>query len=88
MAAAAPPLATPVWHRFTVAQRLTRFLVYLAIVAAIVWSVRTIEVQFDDKILIGGLFTSVSGVNYRHIARLNADGTLDSTFRVGTGADG
>ncbi len=51
-------------------------------------SVRSIAVQFDDRVLIGGLFTSVSGVSYRHVARLNPDGTLDSTFKIGTGADG
>ena len=32
------------WRRFTPAQRLTRFAVYLAIVAAIVVSIRTVEV--------------------------------------------
>ena len=32
------------WQRFTPAQRLSRFLVYLVIVAAIVMSIRTIEV--------------------------------------------
>ena len=38
------PVAVRVWRRFTFAQRLTRFLVYLVIVAAIVASVQTIEV--------------------------------------------
>src|SRR4051812_25619468 len=42
-------------------------------------------VQPDGKILIGGGFTSLSpnggpAVTRNHIARLNADGTLDSTF--------
>ena len=32
------------WQRFTPAQRLARFTVYLTIVAAVVWSVRTVEV--------------------------------------------
>ena len=36
--------APPMWRRFSRAQRLTRFAVYLAIVAAIVVSVRSIEV--------------------------------------------
>jgi phosphonate transport system permease protein len=32
------------WRRFTPAQRMRRFAVYLAIVAAVVWSLRTVEV--------------------------------------------
>lgn len=48
MSAAAPAERVPVvdraWHRFSFAQRLTRFLVYLVIVAAIVASLQTIEV--------------------------------------------
>lgn len=38
------PVVERAWHRFTFAQRLTRFLVYLVIVAAIVVSLQTIEV--------------------------------------------
>ena len=34
----------PVWHRFSPAQRLARFAITLAIVAAIVVSIRSIEV--------------------------------------------
>ena len=41
MSATAPD---PAWRRFTPAQRLARFAVYLAIVAAIVASIRTVEV--------------------------------------------
>ena len=37
-------------------------------------------VQTDGKIIIGGTFTSVLGVARNHIARLNADGTLDMGF--------
>mgnify|MGYP003574924990 CR=1 FL=1 len=51
-------------------------------------SVRSISIQFDDRILLGGLFTSVSGVERRHIARLFPDGTLDTSFDPGAGADG
>jgi uncharacterized delta-60 repeat protein/uncharacterized repeat protein (TIGR01451 family) len=40
------------------------------------------------KILIGGHFTSVNGVRRNSIARLNANGSLDTTFRPGNGADG
>ncbi len=51
-------------------------------------SVRALAVQSDDKILIGGTFQSVSGVAVRSIARLNSDGSLDSTFNSGSGFDG
>ena len=46
MASVAPPLpaAERVWRRFTPAQRLGRFAVYLLLVVAIVQSLRTIEV--------------------------------------------
>ena len=35
------------WHRFTPAQRVARFAVYLAIVAAIVVSIQTVEALCD-----------------------------------------
>ncbi len=44
VAAAAVPVAERIWRRFTPAQRLARFAVYLAIVAAIVVSLRHIEI--------------------------------------------
>jgi uncharacterized delta-60 repeat protein len=50
-------------------------------------SVRAIAVQTDGRILIGGLFTNVNSVVLNHVARLNYDGTLDSLFQPGSGAD-
>lgn len=50
-------------------------------------SVRSIVIQFDDRILLAGLFTSVAGVDRRHIARVFSDGAFDSSFDPGTGAD-
>lgn len=50
-------------------------------------SVRAVAVQPDGKILIGGLFTNVNGIAYNHIARLNTDGSLDTTFQPGVGAN-
>ncbi|MCK9274870.1 MAG: hypothetical protein M0P57_07255 [Syntrophales bacterium] len=35
-----------------------------------------------NKILITGTFTTISGYPAKHIARLNADGTVDRTFEV------
>lgn len=51
-------------------------------------SVRAITISLDDKILIAGLFSTVSEVERRGIARLNSDGTLDATFDPGSGANG
>ncbi len=51
-------------------------------------SVRSIVVQLDGKVLLGGLFTGVNGnTNFNHIARLNMDGSLDSSFTPGLGAN-
>ncbi|MCI0746199.1 MAG: hypothetical protein L0Y58_12405 [Verrucomicrobia subdivision 3 bacterium] len=48
----------------------------------------SISLQPDGKVLVGGLFTSVNGTNRNNIARLNANGSLDSSFNPGTGANG
>jgi uncharacterized delta-60 repeat protein len=45
-------------------------------------------IQPDGKILIAGDFTSVSGEARNYIARLNTDGSVDTTFDPGTGANG
>lgn len=39
----------------------------------------------DGRVWLSGLFTSVNGVTRSQLARLNADGTLDSAFSPGTG---
>lgn len=53
------------------------------------YKVRTIIVQPDEKILVGGDFTQYNGINRNQIARLNADGTLtNNTFNRGMGANG
>jgi uncharacterized delta-60 repeat protein len=51
-------------------------------------SVYSVAVQSDGKVLIGGDFTTVNGTNRGGIARLNADGRLDSSFNPGTGVTG
>ena len=45
----------------------------------------SLAVQSDGKILVGGVFTSYNGTARRRIARLNNDGSLDTSFTVGTG---
>jgi len=47
--------------------------------------VRTVAVQPDGKILVGGIFDRTAGTGTQ-ILRLNADGTRDSTFNVTLGA--
>jgi uncharacterized delta-60 repeat protein len=49
--------------------------------------VHAFAVQSDGRILMGGDFTVVDGVSRNHIARLNTDGSVDTTFIPGTGAD-
>ena len=44
-----------------------------------------VKVLSDGKIMIGGVFTNYNGTNQNRLARLNADGSLDTTFNVGTG---
>jgi uncharacterized delta-60 repeat protein len=51
-------------------------------------TVRTIVVQSDDKILVGGDFELFNGNTYRRIIRLNSDGTVDSSFNSSPGFSG
>ncbi|WP_430405381.1 T9SS type A sorting domain-containing protein [Fluviicola sp.] len=48
---------------------------------------RSLSVQSNGKMIVGGLFTSVNGIPRNRIARLNVDGSLDTTFNPGTGAN-
>jgi len=50
--------------------------------------VRSLVLQSDGKVLVGGFFAAVNGTNRNDIARLNADGTLDPNFLPGAGTDG
>lgn len=43
--------------------------------------------QSDGKIIIGGLFANVDGTPRNNIARLNADGSHDTSFNPGTGTN-
>jgi uncharacterized delta-60 repeat protein len=49
--------------------------------------VRVAIAQSDGKVIVGGDFTTFNSVARSRIARLNADGTLDTSFNPGTGAD-
>lgn len=49
--------------------------------------VSAVAMQSDGKIIAGGNFTTYSGSSINRIARLNSNGTLDTSFNVGTGLD-
>ena len=49
--------------------------------------VYAIELDADEKPIICGEFTAYSGSNINRIARINTNGTLDTTFNVGAGAN-
>jgi uncharacterized delta-60 repeat protein len=48
--------------------------------------VSEIVMQSDGKVVIAGLFEGWNGALRRGIARLNSNGTLDTSFNTGTGA--
>ena len=50
--------------------------------------VTALALQPDGRVLLGGYFQSVSGVNAHYIARLDASGNVDETFAPVTGPDG
>lgn len=50
-------------------------------------TVKAVALQADGKVLIGGDFTAYNTTTRKRIARLNADGSLDSSFDPGSGAD-
>lgn len=47
--------------------------------------IKDIALQPDGKIVLVGKFTTVNGLPSKYIVRLNSDGTVDTTFDVGTG---
>ncbi|MGA2869111.1 MAG: Calx-beta domain-containing protein, partial [Verrucomicrobiota bacterium] len=50
--------------------------------------INAMVLQPDGRIIIGGNFTAFNGANRQHIARLNTDGSVDTTFNPGTGVNG
>ena len=49
--------------------------------------VRSVVRQNDGHLIVGGEFNSFNGVARSKIARLNADGSLDTAFHPGAGAN-
>lgn len=52
---------------------------------AISYGVRSIVVQTDGKVVVGGNFTTYKGLSQKSIIRLNVDGSKDISFAIGTG---
>lgn len=50
--------------------------------------VETIVLQSDGKILVGGQFNSYNGTEAGYIIRLNNNGTIDRSFKTGSGFNG
>ena len=50
--------------------------------------VYAVAIQPDGRVVIGGDFTLFNGADRNRVARLNDDGSLDTTFDPGAGADG
>jgi uncharacterized delta-60 repeat protein len=44
-----------------------------------------VKLQTNGQILVAGIFTMVNGTNENYLARLNPDGSLDTSFNDGTG---
>ena len=51
-------------------------------------TVYALLIQDDNRVVIVGDFTTVDGVARNHVARLTANGSLDTTFDPGTGTNG
>ncbi len=47
--------------------------------------VNSVAVQPDGKVIIGGIFTAYNGTAAGYVARLNTNGSLDTSFTTGTG---
>ena len=45
-------------------------------------------INYTNKLILGGIFTSISGSTSSGSVRLNGDGTVDTTFNVGAGFSG
>jgi len=55
---------------------------------SLVGNIWTVAKTSDGKVVIGGQFTAVNGAARSNVARLNADGSTDTSFDPGSGADG
>ncbi|WP_281924667.1 T9SS sorting signal type C domain-containing protein [Flavobacterium collinsii] len=50
--------------------------------------VRTVSLQSDQKLIVGGDYLSLNGISTHYLTRLNLDGSIDETWNTGTGFNG
>ncbi|RYF17605.1 MAG: calcium-binding protein, partial [Flavobacteriales bacterium] len=51
-------------------------------------TVRTLAVQSDEKLIVGGDYLNLNGIPSPYLTRLNTDGSIDENFNTGTGLNG
>jgi hypothetical protein len=51
-------------------------------------AIACMALETNGQIVIGGNFTSFNGTSQNYVTRLNAAGSLDSSFYPGVGAEG
>lgn len=49
--------------------------------------IETVLVQSDGKILVAGRFNTFNGLLYSRLVRLNSNGSIDTSFTIGSGFD-
>lgn len=50
-------------------------------------AVNTLSLQSDGKLIVGGGYIMAGSITPKCIARLNTDGSVDTTFQIGTGTN-
>lgn len=50
--------------------------------------VRTLQIQRDGNLIVGGDYVSLNGNSVSYLTRLNPDGSVDESFNTGTGFNG
>jgi len=51
-------------------------------------TVRTLSIQSDEKLIVGGDYLNLNGIPSSYLTRLNPDGSIDESFNTGTGLNG
>lgn len=60
----------------------SRDLGFLSGIGGNITGVHALALQQDGKILVGGNFSTIAGYSHTNLARLNSDGSVDSTFNA------
>jgi uncharacterized delta-60 repeat protein len=51
-------------------------------------TVRTLSLQIDNNLIVGGDYLSLNGISVSYLTRLKPDGTIDESFEKGNGFNG